>query len=303
MDISIVIVNWNTRDLLLNCLASVYRTIQGIDFEVFVVDNASSDDSVAAVRAHYPGVTIIANPENLGFAAANNRAFRRMQGRYALLLNSDAVLTKDAVATLFEFMEQNKKVGMACGQLLNQDGSRQNSIANFPAVLPLLCNETLLRLLLPKRFPSKHQTYDRPIEVDSCIGACLMVRKTAMDQVGLLDEDFFFFFEETDWAYRFKQAGWSSCFVPGAKIYHLQGKSVGYSAKGRIMFHRSRSIYFKKLHPRVHKIMIGVVFVRVLANVFLNLIACAATMGMHADSRRRLAINCQLAWWYLRGCP
>ncbi|MDH4321355.1 MAG: glycosyltransferase family 2 protein [Desulfobulbaceae bacterium] len=303
MDLSIVIVNWNTRDLLRNCLTSIADTVTGLDYEVFVVDNASADDSVAMVREQFPSVIVIANDTNRGFAAANNLAFRRMQGRYALLLNSDTVLTDGAISTLFGFMEENSEVGMCCGQLLNEDGSRQNSIANFPSVWPLLCNETLLRLLLPAKFPSKRQVYSEPVEVDSCIGACMLVRKAAMDVVGLLDERFFFYFEETDWAYRFKKAGWRICLVPQARIYHLQGKSVGYSAKARIMFHRSRSIYFKKWHPGQHGVMIAVIFARTVINILLNLLGGIFTLGMQRGIRQRLAVNAQLAWWYLRGCP
>ncbi len=301
MDVSIVIINWNTCDLLRNCLVSIYETVQGVEFEVFVVDNGSSDDSVAMVRELFPAVTVIANEQNLGFAAANNLAFRQMRGSYALLLNSDTVLTEGAIATLFRFLAENNDVGMCCGQLLNEDGSRQNSIANFPALLPLLCNESLLRLLFPGKFPSKHQLHTEPVEVDSCIGACMMVRKTAMDKEGLLDEDFFFYFEETDWAYRFKKAGWLICLVPQARIYHLQGKSVGYSAKARIMFHRSRSIYFKKWHPRQHGLMIAVIFARTIINILLNLVGTVVTLGLNGGIRQRLVVNAQLAWWYLRG--
>lgn len=303
MDVSIVIVNWNTKDLLHNCLTSITETVTGLTYEVFVVDNASSDGSVAMVRERFPAVTVIANDKNLGFAAANNLAFRRMQGRYALLLNSDTVLTDDAITTLFRFMEENSAVGMCCGQLLNEDGSRQNSIANFPSVWPLLCNESLLRLISPAKFPSKHQLHREPVEVDSCIGACMLVRKSAMDQEGLLDEAFFFYFEETDWAYRFKRAGWRICLVPQARIYHLQGKSVGYNVKGRIMFHRSRSIYFRKWHPRQHGLMMSVIFGRTLINILLNLVGGLFTLGLNRGIRQRLAVNLQLAWWYLRGCP
>ena len=302
-DVSIVIVNWNTRELLGNCLASIYATVRGIGFEIFVVDNGSSDDSVAMVRQRFPQVQVIENGENLGFAAANNRAFRQMGGRYALLLNSDTVLTAGAVATLVAFMDAHQEVGMCCGQLLNEDGSRQNSFANFPSVLPLLCNETLLRLLFPARFPSKYQDYAEPVEVDSCIGACMLVRKSAMAAEGLLDEAFFFYFEETDWAYRFKRAGWRIRFVPEARIYHLQGKSVGYSARARIMFHRSRLLYFKKWHQRLCGVMVAAVFARLLVNVLLNFVGAVLTLGLLRDTRQRLAVNAQLAWWYLRGCP
>lgn len=303
MDISIVIVNWNTRKLLLDCLASVYAMVREMRFEVFLVDNASSDGSVEAVREQYPQVNIIQNEKNLGFAAANNKALRIMQGKYALLLNTDTVLTEGALATLLRYMENHEEVGMACGQLLNADGSKQNSIANFPSLLGLLCNETVLRLLFPGRFPSKRQEYRAPIEVESCIGACLMVRKAAMDTVGLLDERYFFFMEETDWAFAMHRAGWKSCFVPDARIYHLQGQSAGHNVRARIMFYRARYQYFRKWFPQSWPLHGLLIVVRLLINVLLNGIGLIMTLGLHGGIRGRLALYLQLLSWHLRGCP
>jgi GT2 family glycosyltransferase len=303
VDISIVIVNWNTRELLLDCLASVYATVRTLRFEVFLVDNASSDGSVGAVRAQYPQVKIIQNEKNLGFAVANNKALRLTQGKYALLLNTDTVLTDGAIATLFAYLENHDEIGMACGQLLNADGSKQNSIANFPSLLGLLCNETVLRLLWPRRFPSKRQEYRAPIEVESCIGACLMVRKAAMDEVGLLDERYFFFMEETDWAFAMHKAGWKSCFVPEARIYHLQGRSAGHNVRARIMFYRARYQYLRKWFPRVWPLHGLLVVVRLVINVLLNGIGLILTLGLHGGIRGRLMLYLQLFAWHVRGCP
>jgi len=303
MDISIIIVNWNTKDFLLDCLSSVFKTVNGMSSEVWLVDNASVDGSVEAVRSGYPGVKIIQNNENLGFAAANNLAFARMQGRYALLLNTDTELTNGAVREIYDFMESNPEVGMACGQLLNPDGSKQNSIANFPLLLSLLCNETLLRILLPKKFPSKRKVYPSPIEIDSGIGACLMVRKKAMDEVGFFDEKYFFFFEETDWAYRMKQAGWKVYFVPTAKIYHAQGKSVGSSAEARMTFYRSRYIFFKKWRPGSYGLIRSVIFLRLLINTLLSLFGVLFTLGLNGQMKKKLNIYLELIMWHVRGCP
>lgn len=303
MDISVVVVNWNTKELLLDCLASVFETIRRIAFEVWVVDNGSLDGSVEAVKAKYSHVKIITNQSNLGFAAANNQAFRQMNGRYALLLNTDTILTNGAVEDLFDFMEKNPNAGMACGQLLNQDGSKQNSIANFPSVLSLLCNETLLRILLPQKFPSKRKEYTEPTEVDSCIGACLMVRKKAMDKAGLLDENYFFFLEETDWAYRMKHAGWKICFVPSARIFHIQGQTVGHNVRSRIMFYRSRYIYFKKWHKHNYLLICLIIFVRLLVNAGLNLVGVMISLGLHKGMKNKLSMYSRLILWHLAGCP
>jgi len=302
MDISIVIVNWNTKALLLDCLASLYATAKAVNFEVFLVDNASSDGSVEAVREHYPQVNVIQNEKNLGFAAANNKALRIMQGKYALLLNTDAIVTEGAIAKLFEYMESHGDVAMACGQLLNADGTKQNSIANFPSLLTLLANETLLRILMPKRFPSKRQDYAAPIPVESCIGACLMVRKGAMYAVGLLDERYFFFMEETDWAFAMHRAGWKSCFVPDAKIYHLQGQSAGDNVEARKMFYRSRYQYLRKWHGSLVYLFGLVVLVRLLVNVLLNGVGVFFTMGMSQGNLLRLRRYAILLDWHFRGC-
>ncbi|MBU4463327.1 MAG: glycosyltransferase family 2 protein [Proteobacteria bacterium] len=303
MDVSIIIVNWNTKKLLLDCIYSIHETVKNISFEIWLVDNASTDGSVEAVKQNYPDVKIIQNKKNLGFAAANNIALERMRGQYALLLNTDTILTNGAVEDLFDFMEKNSDAGMACGQLLNQDGSKQNSVANFPGLHSLICNESLLQILFPRKFPGKRREYKKPVEVDSCIGACLMVRKKAMDEVGLLDKRYFFFFEETDWAYRMKQSGWKIYFVPSAKIFHIQGQTVGHNVVSRVMFYRSRYIYFKKWHKNSYPLICLIIFVRLLINTILSLVGVAATIGMHAGIRRKLSVYSRLILWHLVGCP
>jgi GT2 family glycosyltransferase len=301
LDISIIVVSFNTKGLLLDCLASVFETVKGISFEVWVVDNNSTDGTVEATREKYPTIKIIKNTENLGFAAANNQAFRQMNGDYALLLNTDTVLTNGAVKELFDFMEANPEAGMACGQLLNLDGSSQNSIANFPTTLTLLSNETLLRILLPKKFPSKRRKYVSPLKIDSCIGACLMARKKAMDDIGLFDERYFFFFEETDWAYRMKRGEWAIYLVPTAKIFHTQGKTVGNTLNSRIMFYRSRYLFFKKWHRHSYLLFYSVIFLRLLANIILSFIGLLFTGGFKNSIRKKFIVYIQLLIWHLHG--
>jgi len=303
MDLSIIIVNWNTRDLLLNCIRSVYETVQEIAFEIWVVDNGSTDGSQQAVKAAFPQVQLIENTQNRGFAAANNQALKQMSGCYALLLNSDAALTDGAAQNLLAFMESTPTAGMACGQLLNPDGSLQNSIANFPTLLTLISNETLLRILFPERFPSKRRNYSGPIPVESGIGACLMIRKTAMERVGLFDEKFFFFFEETDWAYRMRQANWRIFFVPSARIIHAQGKSAGNSVASRILFYRSRYIYLKKWHPDTYFLMVMIILIRLLVNATLSSLGSGLTLGLAPRLFDKTLVYFQLIAWHFKGCP
>jgi len=303
LDISFVIVNWNTKGLLLQCLKSIYETAASMNFEVWLVDNASADGSVNAVRKAYPEVHIIKNSKNLGFAAANNLAFSQMSGRYAVLINTDARLQKGAIKSLFDFMEEMPESAMACGQLLNEDRTKQNSIAPFPSLLSLISNETLLRLLFPQKYPSKRRQYTRPIAVDSCIGACMMVRKNAMDRVGFLDERYFFFLEETDWAYRMKQAGWKNYFVPQAEIIHAQGKTVGSGVSARILFYRSRYQFFEKWHQKSFPLVRLLVFSRLLVNTLLNLWAVGFTLGLNRRFKKKLMVYTKLTLWHIKGCP
>jgi GT2 family glycosyltransferase len=284
-------------------LASIFKTIKGISFEVWVVDNNSTDGTVEATRERYPTIKIIKNTENLGFAAANNQAFRQMNGDYALLLNTDTVLTNGAIKELYDFMEANPEAGMACGQLLNLDGSKQNSIANFPTIFTLFCNETVLRILLPKKYPSKRRDYLSPIKIDSCIGACLIARKDAINDIGLFDERYFFFFEETDWAYRMKLGDWSIYFVPTAKIFHAQGKTVGNTLNSRIMFYRSRYLFFKKWYSKSYPLFYSVIVMRLLTNTLFSFVGLLFTLGFRDSIKKRFVIYVQLIIWHLCGCP
>jgi len=303
-DITVVIVNWNTGDLLRNCLNSVYETMKDIRYEIIVVDNASTDGSVAMLRKEFPTVTIIENRENRGFGAANNQAFAVMKGRYALLLNSDTILTKHAIGELFQFMENHLDTSLACGQLLNEDGSRQNSIANFPTLITLLANTSLLEYLFPKRFPSKRYIHKNPVEIESAIGACVLVRKKAMDDIGVFDERYFFFFEETDWAYRMRSAGWKIYHVPSAVIYHLQGKSVGDSIRSRIEFYRSRYQFFKKYRRSIYVYAVySIIISRLMINSFFTLLGNIVTVFMKRNLRRKWKVYIQLIYWHLKGCP
>ena len=300
VDISIVIVNWNTRELLKNCLESVVRTVHDLIYEVIVVDNASVDGSVDMFRERFPQVRIIANDKNRGFGAANNQAFQTMQGRYALLLNTDTVLTEDAVRDLFSFMESHPSAAMSCGQLLNRDDSKQNSIAAFPTLLTLLTNMSLLEYLFPGKYPSKRYEHRQPIEVDSGVGACLMVRKQAMDVVGWFDERYFFFFEETDWAYRMRLAGWQIFHVPTARIYHLQGQSIGPDIRSRIEFYRSRYQFFQKWHSLPYYSLIRlVIFGRLLINCFFTALTVILSLGAFRGIRDKLRVYSCLVRWHV----
>jgi GT2 family glycosyltransferase len=299
MNISIIIVNWNTKDLLRDCLDSIYKTIDPLTHEIIVVDNASSDGSMAMLTAEYPQVKIIANKENRGFGAANNQGFAVMQGRYALLINTDAVLTAGAVQKLWAFAEANPRVAIVCGQLLNADGSKQNSIAAFPTLLTLAANTSLLEYLFPRRYPSKRYGHAGPLEVDSAIGACMLIRKKAMHEVSFFDDRYFFFFEETDMAYAMKRVGWRIYQVPDALIYHLQGQSIGHNARSRIEFYRSRYQFLRKWHsPAYFYLAKTIILLRLLVNEVSSFIFAALTLGLNKKLRRKFITYSKLMRWH-----
>jgi GT2 family glycosyltransferase len=305
MDLSIVIVNWNTKNLLLQCLEAVFQMAEAVKTEVFVVDNGSADGSGTAVKERFPGVTLIENQINLGFAKANNQALSLSKGDYLLLLNPDTRVEAGAIERLFSFMEGHSEAGAAGPQLLHPDGTKQNSIANFPSLATELLNKRFLRWLFPKKFPGKERDYREPLEVDSVIGACMMVRRDAMEQVGLLDEDYFLFLEETDWCYRLKKAGWKIYHVPQAEVYHFQGKGVEMEKKrARIEYYRSRSLFFKKNRGSLQRLVLLIgSMVRLVTELFFMAVVCCFSLFSVKKWINKLSIYTFIAWWYLKGCP
>jgi GT2 family glycosyltransferase len=226
-DVSVVVVSYNTRDLLAECLRSVRRTLVGLETETFVVDNNSQDGSASMVAEAFPWATVIENKENVGFARANNQAIALSRGRYVLLLNSDAVLEPGGVQEMVRFMDRHPEVGITGGQLLNPDGSFQGSYCDFPTLLSELALLTRVSSII---FPSSYPSYpvqrsQEPRPVDWVSGAFLMARSTAIAQVGPLDPDYFMYTEETDWCFRMRQRGWSVWYLPAARVRHWGGQS------------------------------------------------------------------------------
>ncbi len=280
-------------------------TVSNIDFEIYVVDNNSTDGSQESIIKEFPSIKLIENKTNTGFAHANNQAFSIMNGRFAVLLNSDAVLKENAIKTLLAFMNNTPGAGMAGVQLLNRDGSRQNSIDNFPSPETAIFNKSILRFFFPDKYPSKNRSHHNPIEVDSVIGACVMVRREAMEEVGTFDEDYFFFLEETDWCYRMHKKGWKIFHVPDATVFHLSGhskKKVPWESQ--IEYYRSLYKYFKKNRSAASYLIIRILKpCKVLINFVLNLLANLITLFQKESSRMRLLKYYKLLIWHLLLCP
>lgn len=253
MDVSIIIVNWNTCAILRDCLESVYQQTENLDFETIVIDNASSDDSVSMVREQFPQVRLIANQENRGFAAANNQGLEVASGRYVLLLNSDTIVLEGAIQKTVAFADQYPQAGVFGCRVLNPDRSLQQTCFMAPSLLNMLLSSSYLYKLFPSNrfFGRERMTWwqrDDQREVEVVTGCYLMVRGEALSQVGPLDEGFFMYGEETDWCCRFAHAGWKVLFTPEPQIIHLGGQSSRQVRAEMILQLRSGLLHFLKKH-------------------------------------------------------
>jgi len=242
VDLSICIVSWNTRELLDACLSSVAEHSDDLEVETFVVDNASSDGSARMVREHHPDVILIENGRNVGFAAANNQAMERATGRYVFMLNPDTEVLPGALKALVDFMDAHPEAGAAGCRLVSPDGTRQKSVRTFPTFRTFLHQFTILRLagIFAREYGNyRMRDFDdgKVFEIDIGMGAALIIRRSVLDEVGLLDPNFFMYFEEVDICRRIKLAGHKIYFFPGATILHHGGQSA---EQARVMLSRVR---------------------------------------------------------------
>ncbi|NUM47175.1 MAG: glycosyltransferase family 2 protein [Anaerolineales bacterium] len=260
--LSIVIVNWNTRELLKKCLASIYSYPPPGSFEIWVVDNASSDGSVEMVKKDFPEVNLIENRHNPGFAGANNQAIRQSHAEFVLLLNPDTEVLPEALKTMVAFMRASPKVGASGSRVLNPDKTLQTSCYPFPTLFREFWRLFHFDVLWPYGVYDMHTwPTNTPRKTDVLLGAFILVRKEVIDQIGLMSEDYFMYTEEVDWCYRIKKNNWENYWVPTAQIIHYGGQST--SQVSRQMFihlYKSKVLYFKKhygsLSAGVYKIIL-----------------------------------------------
>ena len=243
MKLSVVIVSYNVRSYLEQCLQSVQKALEGIEGEVFVVDNHSDDDSVETIRNHYPWVTLIENHENLGFAKANNQAIRQSQAEYVLLLNPDTVVAEDTLRGVLTFMDEHPKAGGAGVMMCYEDGSRAPESRR---ALPTPWVAALKMLGFTKRYYMSHLPWDQPCRIEVISGAFCLLRHEALKTIGLLDEDFFMYGEDIDLSYRLLKGGWENWYLPYS-IIHYKGKSTQKSDYRYVhVFYQAMLIFFQK---------------------------------------------------------
>jgi N-acetylglucosaminyl-diphospho-decaprenol L-rhamnosyltransferase len=265
VDLTVIIVSWNVRDLLHRCLHSLVAEARpsGQELslwvgdslvEIVVVDNASADGSVGMIRDEFPEIRLVVNDENRGFTAANNQGLALGRGRQLLLLNPDTEVLGDALPTMLRYVDAHPAVGALGPRLRYPDGSLQSSRRRFPTFATALVESTVVQEWWgDNRILRRYYMADTPDDaiqpVDWVVGACLLVRREAYEQVGGLDEGFFMYSEEMDWCHRIKDAGWEVVYLPTATVVHHEGKSSEQVVPARhIHFQSSKVRYFRKHH-------------------------------------------------------
>ena len=261
LDVSVIVVSWDAKKHLIDCLNSLIENQDGYSQEIIVVDNNSSDGSAGTVEKEYPQVKLIRNEENLGFAKANNIGIEAGSGKYVALVNSDIVVLGDCIKKMIEFMDRNPLVGMVGPRILNPDRTLQVSCKHFPSIWNNLCQVLGLNYVFPKSvffsdWFMDYWSHDEQRSVDVLSGCFWMVRRAALDEVGLLDEKFFIYAEDIDWCRRFCQAGWDIKFYPDSEAIHFGGAS---SANAPVSFYiemqKADLQYWRKHHGRSGKLI------------------------------------------------
>ena len=297
LDLSIIIVSWNVRELLQSCLESLQAGRGPLATETIVVDSASDDGSGEMVASEFPWVRLIARRDNVGFSRGNNIGIAQATGRYLLLLNPDTQVLADALSQMVAYLDAHTDVGVVGPQLLWSDGTHQSSRRRFPTLATGFFESTWLQPLAPKRILRRYYVLDRPdkaiSEVDWVTGACLMVHSQAVEEAGSLDEGYFMYSEEMEWQRRIKQAGWKVVYLPTAQVIHHGGKSSEQVvAQRHISFQRSKLRYFHQYHGRSAAWALRVFL---LANFGVQLIL-EATKGL-LGHKRRLRRQRVAAYW------
>ena len=265
VDVTVSIVNWNTRDELRECLNSVLSQNGSVSCEIIVVDNASSDDSAEMIQSEFGDkATLISNAKNLGFGAAHNQAIRQSNGRYVFVLNPDSRLQGDDVLRkMVEYMDANSNVGILGPKVLNPDGSLQYSARHFPTMFAAAFRHTIFGKLFPKnRYVREYLMtdweHDQVTDVDWLSGSAMLVRRETFEQIGLLDERFFMYCEDVDWCKRAHLGGWRVVYFPMTSVSHRIGAASDQNAVAMIkQHHRSMLRYFLKYESRSPRIVLA----------------------------------------------
>jgi GT2 family glycosyltransferase len=310
MELSVIIVNWNVKDLLAQCLNSIYLQTRGQEVEIIVIDNASSDGSAEMVRSEFPRVRLIVNQQNQGFAKSCNKGIEIARGPFLLFLNPDTVILPHTLQKTVQFLKENTDVGMVGCKIVNPDGSLQYSCRSFPSLWNYFSESLFLHKIFPKnrwtgKFYGTSFPHDRVADVDVVLGAFMMSTKDVLDEVGCFDERFFIYSEETDLCYRLKERGKRVCFFPSAEIIHYGRASASqYPVEMFEEDHRSRFLFLRKHYSDITVILSTcLIFIGVILRIVLwsavSLHAFAFKKTLLKNSIVKLKIFLNLFSWYL----
>ncbi len=288
-DMSIVMVCWNNKDYLDPCLKSLYEGGLRSTFDIAATDNGSTDGSQEMLRQKYPDVKIIQNDHNVGLGKASNQGIQATNGRYVLLFNNDTLVDGPSLDALVDFMDKTPDAGAVGGTLLNEDGSFQSAYGNFSTLWEEFMIATHLGERLHPGYPLHGQS-DKVEEVGWLSSACLLVRRAALDQVGLLDESYFIYGDEVDLQYRMQQAGWKVYFIPNSSTIHYGGRSMN-RWKRRRMVYRGKMLFYKKHYGPLKTGLLRLMFAALSAIKLIPWLIAWLLPSMRKRARLELASN------------
>jgi GT2 family glycosyltransferase len=260
VDLSIIIVNWNVKDILKDCLESIRKNVSGIAYEVVIVDNNSADGSIEMIEKEYPEVLLIRNRQNLGYARANNQGIMKAKGKYVLILNPDTIVLPETVEKMYRFLEENPGVG-ACGPSILDTNHRPFSPMIYdPTLWELFGKDSFLRKFFPKLSSPRYPQPKKRKDVERLSGCCFLSSREALKTVGLFDERIFLFYEEADLFFRLRRMGWAVYYLPELSIVHLHGKSVSLFSRFQeeLFVRKSSLIYFRNRYGLIPSIFLRI---------------------------------------------
>lgn len=299
---TVVVVNYNGGEMMADCARSLLG--EGLPpHRLVVIDNGSKDDSLERLEQAAPGCRIVRMGCNAGFARAVNRGLIEAETEFALLFNNDARLLPGALEALAAHFDAHPRAAFVGGRLLYEDGRLQNAVAPFPTLLAEVLPKALLKRFHPARYNGKPQG-EAAIEVGSLIGALFSARMEAVRDFGPLDDDFFFFLEETEWCHRARKRGWQVWHVPAARAVHAQGGTAKrYNALARIEYQRSKLLYYAKTAPGLYPLAFALLLLKAATNALANGLLLILGGFFSVRHRNRTLVYGQVLGWYLSGRP
>lgn len=291
-DITVIIVTWNCKQYVIDCLQSIFKDPIHCSMSITVVDNNSSDNTVEQIEKDFPAIRIIANSSNKGFATANNQGIKDSSSRYVLLLNPDTIVHSGAFDRMVSFLDSNETIAAIGPAIVNGDGSPQWTGVRFPSNWNILSESFFLDRIFPRsrifaRHKSQFEDFTKPFPVDYVQGSCLMIRRSVLDIIGVLDKSYFMYFEETDLCYRIKNAGHQVYFFPGSSITHYGGGEEGHFTETRLLqYHISLFQFYRKNYPLIDlTILKFIIFIRSIVRILTWIVMYLFRPGIRIRSK------------------